>query len=129
MGGGTPELTQLQLNNMRRALAQNPEMAEVLINQIAASDPEALRQLGANPRQAIAQILQSGGDEDDGDDPPVPPGTHVLSVTAEERAAIARVCIPCLSQESAQPYGFSLIAAGSPWIQPAASYRSLLCVR
>lgn len=75
---------------MRQAIAQNPAMAQALIQQLGASNPALLQQLGANPEQAIADILQSHGGEDD-EEGPVPPGAHVVSVTPEERAAIERV--------------------------------------
>jgi UV excision repair protein RAD23 len=78
-------------------MAQNPAMTQALIQQISATNPELLGQLGANPEQVIAEILQSAANEELGEDDeegPVPPGAHVLSVTVEERAAIERVCPP-----------------------------------
>ena len=94
-GGGMPQLTPAQLANMRQVMAQNPEMTQALIHQIAATNPALLQQLGANPERVIAEILQSAGAEDGDDDEegPVPPGAHVVSVTVEERAAIERVRI------------------------------------
>jgi len=90
-----PQFSPAQLANMRQVMAQNPAMAQALIQQIAATNPGLLQHLGANPEQAIADVLQSAaadGQEDD-DEGPVPPGAHVVSVTAEERAAIERVCL------------------------------------
>ena len=82
-------------------MAQNPAMTQALIQQIAATNPALLEQLGANPEQVIADILQSVGGEDlgggDDEEGPIPPGATVLNVTLEERAAIERVCVPCLS--------------------------------
>jgi len=89
-----PQLNPAQLANMRQVMAQNPEMTQALIQQIAATNPALLQQLGANPERVIADILQSAGNDEFGEDDeegPVPPGAHVLSVTAEERAAIERV--------------------------------------
>jgi len=94
-----PQLSPAQLANMRQVMSQNPAMTQALIQQIAATNPALLQQLGANPEQVIAEILQSaaedelGGDDEEG---PVPPGAHVLNVTAEERAAIGRVRALCL---------------------------------
>lgn len=91
------QLSQTQLANMRQLIAQNPAMAQALIQQIEATNPALLQQLGANPQDAIREILQAGelGDEDDGDGilHNIPPGSHVVNVTAEERAAIERVSL------------------------------------
>jgi len=97
-GGGTagmpgmPQLSPTQLANMRQVMAQNPAMTQALIQQIAATNPGLLQQLGANPEQVIADIIQSTGEHaEDDEEGPVPPGAHVLSVTPEERAAIERL--------------------------------------
>lgn len=87
-GGGMPQFSGAQLANMRRLAAQNPAMTQALVNQIAATNPELLQQLGSNPREVISQILERGDEEDEEG---LPPGTTVLSVTPEERAAIERV--------------------------------------
>jgi len=92
-GGGMSQLSPAQLANMRQVMSQNPEMTQALIHQIAASNPGLLQQLGANPERVIAEILQSAADDPgEGDEEgPMPPGTHVLNVTQEERAAIERL--------------------------------------
>ncbi|KAF9793410.1 UV excision repair protein Rad23 [Thelephora terrestris] len=102
-GGGMPQLSPGQLANMRQVMAQNPAMTQALIQQIAATNPALLQQLGAHPEEVIREILQSAGDEPaEGDDEgPVPPGAHVLSVTPEERAAIARLEALGFSQQQA----------------------------
>lgn len=97
-GGGFPPPSSAQLDNIRQLLERNPEMAGTLIQQIVGSDPALSRHLAENP-QLIAGILGSATAGDLGEDDeegPVPPGTRVLSVTPEERAAIERVCILCL---------------------------------
>lgn len=88
-----PQLSPGQLANMRQVMSQNPAMTQALLQQIAATNPGLLQQLGAHPEQVIQEILQSAGDDpaDDEEGGPMPPGTHVLSVTQEERAAIERV--------------------------------------
>jgi UV excision repair protein RAD23 len=93
-GGGLPQLSAGQLANMRQVMAQNPAMTQALIQQIRATNPSLLQQLGNDPQQVIADILQSAADGEFGEDDeegPIPPGTHVLSVTTEERAAIERL--------------------------------------
>lgn len=86
------QLTPDQVASMRRLIAQNPMMTQTLIQQIAATNPELIQQLGDNAGEIISQALGGGGEggeDDDGEG--VPPGSHVLSVTPEERAAIERV--------------------------------------
>lgn len=78
-----PQLSQAQMANMRELMAQNPEMTQALIQQLGATHPALLHQLGENPEEVIRQILR---DDDRPDD-----DTAVLSVTPEERAAIERV--------------------------------------
>lgn len=93
-GGGMPQLSQAQLANMRQVMAQNPAMTQALIQQIARTNPALLEQLGANPEQVIAEILQSAANEElgeDGEEHQIPPNAQVLSVTQEERAAIERL--------------------------------------
>lgn len=115
---------------MRRLMAQNPEMTQALIQQIGATNPELLQQLGANPERVIAEILQSAAAEEGEDDEegPVPPGAHVLSVTIEERAAIERVR-SLYSPWNHISYEPHLTTAGIPWIYAAAGYRGLLRMR
>lgn len=127
-----PQLSPARLANIHQFMAQNPAMAQALIQQIAATNPALLQQLGENPQQFLAGILESAAAEDLGEDDeegPVPPGATVLNVTPEERAAIERVCIPRLPQRNLQSYGLSLTIAGGSRIPPAACYRGLLCVR
>jgi hypothetical protein len=117
---------------MRQVMAQNPAMTQALIQQIRATNPSLLQQLGNDPQQVIADILQSAADGEFGEDDeegPIPPGTHVLSVTTEERAAIERVRIPRLSEWIIEPHESFLIVAGGPWILSAVGHRGLLCVR
>jgi len=93
-----PQFSAAQLANMRQVMAQNPAMAQALIQQIAATNPGLLQHLGANPEQAIADVLQSAADgQEDDDEDPVPPGAQVVSVTVEERDAIERVSMSTLN--------------------------------
>lgn len=126
-----PQLSPGQLANMRQVMSQNPAMTQALLQQIAATNPGLLQQLGAHPEQVIQEILQSAGDDpaDDEEGGPMPPGTHVLSVTQEERAAIERVRFLYFSpKKKTSVLQFPSIIVGGPWIPPAAGYRGLLCV-
>lgn len=80
-----------QLQNLRQLLAQNPEMAQHLVQQIAQSNPQLAQTLGEHP-EALAQLL--GEMEEFGEDGEgaLPPGAQVVNVTEDERAAIERVC-------------------------------------
>ena len=74
-----------QIQQLRQQLAENPEMAQPLIQQLAMQNPAMAQMLAQNP-DALAQLLGVDLEEE------APPGTHVVSVTVEERAAIERVC-------------------------------------
>lgn len=94
-----PQLSPARMANIQQFMSQNPAMAQALLQQIAATNPALLQQLGENPQQFLAGILESAAAEDLGEDDeegPVPPGATVVNVTPEERAAIERVCIPRL---------------------------------
>jgi len=86
--GGMPNAAQLQ--NLRQLLAQNPEMAQHLVQQIAQSNPQLAQTLGEHP-EALAQLL--GEMEEFGEDGEgaLPPGAQVVNVTEDERAAIERL--------------------------------------
>lgn len=82
--------------NTLSAVRNNPALLQPLIQQLARTNPEVAQQLGEHP-ELLFQILGGLGggdfDEDDGEggEGGIPPGAQVLSVTAEERAAIERV--------------------------------------
>jgi UV excision repair protein RAD23 len=46
-----------------------------------------------NPAAVARLFGVDGADFEEGEDGPVPPGAHVVSVTEEERAAIQRVSL------------------------------------
>jgi UV excision repair protein RAD23 len=82
-----------QIQQLRELMAQNPAMIQPLIQQLAASNPAIAQTIAQNP-EALTQLLGGAGGiefDEDGEDGPVPPGAHVVSVTEEERAAIQRV--------------------------------------
>lgn len=64
-----------------------------MIQQLTQNNPQLAQTLAANP-EALFNLLNDGlGGEFEGDDAEgnIPPGSHVVSVTPEERAAIERV--------------------------------------
>jgi UV excision repair protein RAD23 len=73
-------------------MAQNPALAQPLIQQLAASNPGIAQAIAQDPT-ALVQLLGGGGNGefDFNGEGPLPPGAHVISVTEEERAAIERV--------------------------------------
>lgn len=74
-----------QIQQLREQLQQNPEAAQAMIQQLAMQNPGIAQMLAQNPGM-LADLL--GIEPDEGD---LPPGTQVISVTQEERAAIERV--------------------------------------
>ncbi|KAF5355008.1 hypothetical protein D9756_005226 [Leucocoprinus leucothites] len=89
-GGGGGQMP--NLSNLREAVAQNPQLAQLLIQQLAQSNPALAQHLANNP-DLLLQALggMEGEDGEDGEGGPLPPGAQVVSVTEEERAAIQRL--------------------------------------
>ncbi|KAI0730343.1 UV excision repair protein Rad23 [Fomitopsis betulina] len=80
-----------QVQQLRDLIAQNPALAQPLIQQLAASNPQ-LAQLFANNPEALLQLL--GGDiggEFGDEEGAIPPGANVIHITEEEQAAIQRL--------------------------------------
>ncbi|TFK44640.1 hypothetical protein BDQ12DRAFT_702061 [Crucibulum laeve] len=81
-----------QIQQLREQIANNPAIAQPLIQQLAAQHPAIANAIAQNP-EAMLQLLgidpdQLGFDDEGG---AVPPGAQVISVTEEERAAIQRL--------------------------------------
>ncbi|KAI0705080.1 hypothetical protein C8T65DRAFT_653147 [Cerioporus squamosus] len=91
-GGGGANLAALanhpQIQQLREILAQNPQLAQPLIQELARNNPGLAQQMAADP-EALLQLL--GGMEDDEEGGGLPPGAQVIQVTEEERAAIERL--------------------------------------
>jgi len=80
-----------QVQQLRELVAQNPALAQPLIQQLAAQNPQLAQLFAQNP-EAILQLLGGGEGFDFGDDGEgLPPGTHVINITEEEQAAIQRL--------------------------------------
>lgn len=70
-------------------MAEHPDLIVPLIQQMAQANPAIAQIMAQNP-EALTQLLgiELGEGEDEQQ---LPPGAQVISVTAEERAAIERV--------------------------------------
>lgn len=109
-----------QIQQLRAAIASNPDNAQALIQQLAAQNPQVAQTIAANP-QVLMELL---GVQFDGQEGDVPPGAQVVNVTAEERAAIERVS------------GFVFVyharclrnSVGGTWVPSTSGGGGLLCV-
>lgn len=91
-GGNLGNLDFLRNNphfqQLRQLVQQQPQMLEPILQQVGAGNPQLAQLIGQNQDQFL-QLLS----EDIEDDAQLPPGTHQITVTEEERDAIERVCI------------------------------------
>lgn len=72
---------------LRQLVQQQPQMLEPILQQVGAGNPQLAQLIGQNQEQFL-QLLSENIDDDDTQ---LPPGTHAISVTEEERDAIERV--------------------------------------
>ncbi|EEH46585.1 UV excision repair protein Rad23 [Paracoccidioides brasiliensis Pb18] len=72
---------------LRQLVQQQPQMLEPILQQVGAGNPQLAQLIGQNQDQFL-QLLS----EDIEDDAQLPPGTHQITVTEEERDAIERLC-------------------------------------
>lgn len=100
----SPSLEFLRSNphfqQLRQLVQQQPAMLEPILQQVSAGNPQLAQLISANQEQFL-QLLS----EDVDDDAEMPPGSHAISVTEEERDAIERVSKPSYrnSTESTWP--------------------------
>lgn len=112
MGGAVPQLdiaalqANPQIQQLRELLQSNPALIQPMIQQIVASNPQLGALIQSNP-EALIQLL--GGAE--GDEEGAPPGSHVVHVTEEERAAIERVSLISSCTVSLQTHLFAQLEA------------------
>jgi UV excision repair protein RAD23 len=82
-----------QLQQLRQLVQQNPQLIGPILQQLAQNNPGLATAIEQNP-QGFLQLLGAGGlggEGAEGDDPAHLSGAQVVSVTAEEMAAIERV--------------------------------------
>ncbi|OJD18191.1 UV excision repair protein Rad23 [Emergomyces pasteurianus Ep9510] len=72
---------------LRQLVQQQPQMLEPILQQVGAGNPQLAQLIGQNQDQFL-QLLSEDIDED----AQLPPGTHQITVTEEERDAIERLC-------------------------------------
>ncbi|KZT10724.1 UV excision repair protein Rad23 [Laetiporus sulphureus 93-53] len=79
-----------QMQQLRELVAQNPQLVQPLIQQLAASNPQLAQLLAQNPEAFLQLLGGAEGFDFDGEEG-VPPGAHVINITEEEQAAIQRL--------------------------------------
>ena len=87
-----------RIAELQQAVRQNPALLQVLIQQLAATNPQLAEHLSQNP-DALLQMLggqpgEGGFEGEEGGEGGVVP--QILHVTQEERAAIERVSVVLL---------------------------------
>ncbi|PGH06467.1 UV excision repair protein Rad23 [Polytolypa hystricis UAMH7299] len=80
---------------LRQLVQQQPQMLEPILQQVGAGNPQLAQLIGQNQEQFL-QLLS----EDVEDDAQLPPGSHAIAVTEEERDAIERLCRLGFSRDS-----------------------------
>ncbi|OJJ96751.1 hypothetical protein ASPACDRAFT_80959 [Aspergillus aculeatus ATCC 16872] len=88
-GEGLPSLDFLRNNphfqQLRQLVQQQPQMLEPILQQVATGNPQIAQLIGQNEEQFLQLLSEE-------DDAALPPGTHQIHVTEEERDAIERLC-------------------------------------
>lgn len=107
---------------LRQLVQQQPQMLEPILQQVGDGNPGLAQLIGQNQEQFL-QLLS----EDIDDDSQVPPGTHTIAVTEEERDAIERVSCDCLRM-STRLLTKSTTAV-SPWVLSRCGDPGVLCLR
>lgn len=77
-----------QLAHIREMVTQNPDLVQPMIQQLAQTNPALAQYIIQNP-EAFMQLLGVEGEFEDGEGA-APPGSTILRVSEEERAAIER---------------------------------------
>jgi hypothetical protein len=83
-----------QAAQLRELVRTNPQMLQPVVQQLAASDPALAQAIAQNP-ELLYQILAGGDGEGmegiEGEGGELPPGAHVVELSAAEREAVQRV--------------------------------------
>ncbi|VDB87414.1 unnamed protein product [Peniophora sp. CBMAI 1063] len=85
----SPEIAQV-----RDLIAQNPNLLQPMLQEMAARNPGLAQQIAQNPQALFELFADLGPEGMEGIETPeggIPPGAQVVSVTPEERAAIERL--------------------------------------
>ena len=80
-----------QFQQLRQVVQQQPQMLEPILQQVSQGNPGLAALINQNQEQFLQLLGESSDNEDDGPGGPMPPGTHQVVVTEEERQAIERV--------------------------------------
>jgi hypothetical protein len=100
LGGGNLQqlMNSPQAAQLRQLVQTNPAMLQTLIQSLAASDPALAQTLAQNPEMLMQMLAgeNMGGEGDDGEGNPIPPGATVIELTPAEREAVQRVRRQCL---------------------------------
>lgn len=78
----------LQFQQLRQVVQQQPHMLEPILQQVGAGNPQLAALIGDHSQQFL-QLLS----EDAESDSAIPPGAQSINVTEDERAAIERLCV------------------------------------
>ncbi|KAK3901044.1 XPC-binding domain-containing protein [Staphylotrichum tortipilum] len=87
----------VQFQQLRQVVQQQPQMLEPILQQLGAGNPQLAQLIAHHPEQFLSLLSESAGD----DDAPLPPGAHQISVTEEERDAIERLTRLGFTQDQA----------------------------
>lgn len=110
-----------QIVQLREQLQQNPELAQAMLQQLAAQNPGIAQMIHQNPAM-LADLLGIETEESD-----IPPGAQVISVTPEERAAIERVS--CRLSSGVMAINNIPAPVGSTGVPERSSIGGIFCLR
>lgn len=81
--------TNPQFQQLRQVVQQQPQMLEMILQQVAAANPQLAQMITQNPDQFMQLLAEDPGE----DEAALPPGVQQIPVTEEERDAIERVSL------------------------------------
>ena len=79
-----------QFENIRQMIQGNPQLLQVLLQQIATQNPQLFAAINQNPEEFM-RLLAGGPGGAGGGAGRAPPGSTVINITLEEKEAIDRV--------------------------------------
>ncbi|KAF8428666.1 nucleotide excision repair protein RAD23 [Tirmania nivea] len=81
-----------QFQQLRQVVQQQPQMLEPILQQVSQGNPGLAALINQNQEQFLQLLGENSDNDDDGPGGAMPPGTHQVVVTEEERQAIERLC-------------------------------------